>query len=214
MARICPGKRRGRARNKDGRNSHGRHEHRHRSPGGALLARLEQGRWSSGIDVRDFIVRNVASYHGDETFLAAPSARTLAVWEKLQPYFAEERKKGVLDVDAATPSTVLAHAPGYIDRDNEVIVVLQTDKPFKRAIFPAGGLRMVESRRPPASRRRRGAQAFTKYRRTHNDGVFDHIRRNHVPKSGIITGLPDSYGRGRIIGTSPYCGTDRLLAAK
>ena len=97
------------------------------------------GRWESAIDVRDFIQRNVAPYQGDESFLAGPSVRTRAVWEKLQPYFEEERHRGVLDVDAATPSTVIAHAPGWIDQENEVIVGLQTDRPFRRAIFPAGG---------------------------------------------------------------------------
>ena len=103
------------------------------------------GRWEKAIDVRDFIVRNVTAYEGDDTFLAGPSNRTKAVWAKLQPYFEAERKKGVLDVDAAHPSTMLAHAPGWIDKDNEVIVGLQTDAPFKRAIFPFGGLRMVET---------------------------------------------------------------------
>jgi len=103
------------------------------------------GRWQHAIDVRDFIERNVTPYVGDEAFLVGPSSRTLAVWQKLQPYFEEERKKGVLDVEVETPSTMLAHAPGWIDRDNEVIVGLQTDRPFRRAIFPAGGLRMVEA---------------------------------------------------------------------
>ena len=103
------------------------------------------GDWSTFIDVRDFIVRNVTPYAGDEKFLAGPSKRTKAVWAKLQPYFQEERKKGVLAVDAKNPSTLLAHKAGYIDRDNEVIVGLQTDAPFKRAIFPFGGLRMVEA---------------------------------------------------------------------
>src|SRR6201986_4484676 len=88
------------------------------------------GRWEKAIDVRDFIVCNVTPYEGDDTFLAAPSSRTKAVWAKLQPYFEAERKKGVLDVDAAHPSTLLAHAPGWIDKDNEVIVGLQTDAPF------------------------------------------------------------------------------------
>jgi formate C-acetyltransferase len=104
-----------------------------------------EGRWQQAIDVRDFVIRNVASYTGDESFLTGPTARTQAVWAKLQPYFQDEQRKGVLDVDAATPSTLLAHEPGWIDRDNEVIVGLQTDKPFRRAIFPAGGLRMVEA---------------------------------------------------------------------
>jgi len=182
---------------------------------------FEQGRWTSAIDVRDFIVRNVTPYADDESFLAGPSARTKAVWTALQPYFAEERSKGVLDVDAATPSTVLAHAPGYIDQANEVIVGLQTDKPFKRAIFPAGGLRMVEAGLTAAGFPADAAvhEAFTKYRKTHNDGVFDAYTPEimRCRKSGIITGLPDAYGRGRIIGDYrrvALYGTDRLLAAK
>src|SRR5215471_12434173 len=106
---------------------------------------FRRGDWSTSIDVRDFIVRNVTPYAGDEKFLAGASKRTKAVWAKLQPYFQEERKKGVLAVDAKNPSTMLAHKAGYIDQDNEVIVGLQTDEPFKRAIFPFGGLRMVEA---------------------------------------------------------------------
>jgi formate C-acetyltransferase len=106
---------------------------------------FKPGNWCTAIDVRGFIVSNVTPYDGDEKFLAAASKRTEAVWEKLQPYFQEERKKGVLAVDARTPSTLLAHKAGYIDRTNEVIVGLQTDQPFKRAIFPCGGLRMVEA---------------------------------------------------------------------
>ena len=103
------------------------------------------GDWRTSINVRDFIVRNFTPYSGDEKFLAASTPRTKAVWAKLQPYFQDERKKGVLAVDAKTPSTLLAHKAGYIDRDNEIIVGLQTDAPFKRAIFPYGGLRMVEA---------------------------------------------------------------------
>ena len=95
--------------------------------------------WQREIDVRDFIVSNVTPYTGGAEFLAKPTARTLAVWDKLQPYFREEVKKGVLDVDVATPSSLTSHGPGYIDRDNEVIVGLQTDKPFRRAIMPVGG---------------------------------------------------------------------------
>ena len=106
---------------------------------------FKPGNWCNAVDVRDFIVCNVTPYTGDEKFLAGPSKRTKAVWAKLQPYFQDERKKGVLAVDAKTPSTMLAHKAGYIDRDNEVIVGLQTDQPFKRAIFPFGGLRMVEA---------------------------------------------------------------------
>src|SRR4029077_8351837 len=106
---------------------------------------FKPGSWTSSIDVRNFIVLNAKPYLGDEKFLVPASKRTKAVWAKLQPYFKEEQKKGVLAVDAKTPSTMLAHKAGYIDKENEVIVGLQTDQPFKRAIFPYGGLRMVES---------------------------------------------------------------------
>ena len=179
------------------------------------------GRWESTIDVRDFIQRNVTPYQGDESFLVGPSVRTLAVWEKLRPYFEEERRRGVLDVDAATPSTVIAHAPGWIDQENEVIVGLQTDRPFRRAIFPAGGLRMVEAGLKAAGFEADPAvhQAFTQYRKTHNDGVFDAYTPEimNCRRSGIITGLPDAYGRGRIIGDYrrvALYGVDRLIAAK
>ena len=179
------------------------------------------GRWESTIDVRDFIQRNVTPYQGDESFLAGPSVRTQAVWDKLQPYFEEERRRGVLDVDAATPSTVIAHAPGWIDQENEVIVGLQTDRPFRRAIFPAGGLRMVEAGLKAAGFEADPAvhQAFTQYRKTHNDGVFDAYTPEimNCRRSGIITGLPDAYGRGRIIGDYrrvALYGVDRLIAAK
>jgi len=179
------------------------------------------GRWQGAIDVRDFILRNVSPYDGGESFLAGPSERTKAVWAKLQPYFQEERKKGVLAVDAKTPSSLLAHKAGYIDQDNEVVVGLQTDQPFKRAIFPAGGLRMVESGLKAAgfAADPHVHEAFTKYRKTHNDGVFDAYTPEIMKcrRSGIITGLPDAYGRGRIIGDYrrvALYGVDRLLDAK
>ena len=182
---------------------------------------FRQGDWCTSINVRDFIVRNVTPYSGDEKFLAGPSKRTKAVWDKLQPYFQEERKKGVLAVDAKTPSTLLAHKPGYIDRDNEVIVGLQTDQPFKRAIFPYGGLRMVEAGLKAAGfdADPQVHEAFTKYRKSHNDGVFDAYTPEIMKcrKSGIITGLPDAYGRGRIIGDYrrvALYGVDRLLEVK
>src|SRR5215213_7607420 len=179
------------------------------------------GNWKRDIDVRDFISTNVTPYTGDEAFLVGPTERTNAVWEKLQPYFREEAKKGVLDVDPKTPSSLISHAPGYIDRDNEVIVGLQTDKPFRRAIMPTGGYKMVEDglkasgfEPDPAVR-----ETFTKYRKTHNDAVFDlytpEIRA--CRKSSIITGLPDAYGRGRIIGDYrrvALYGVDRLSAAR
>lgn len=179
------------------------------------------GQWRHSIDVRDFIVHNVTPYIGDETFLAGPSDRTKAVWAKLQPLFKEEQKKGVLAVDAKSPSTMLAHNAGYIDRDNEVIVGLQTDQPFKRAIFPFGGLRMVEAGLKAAGFEGdpQVHEAFTKYRKSHNDGVFDAYTPEimRCRKSGIITGLPDAYGRGRIIGDYrrvALYGTDRLIEAK
>ena len=179
------------------------------------------GDWTTSINIRDFIVRNVKPYPGNEDFLAGPSQRTKAVWAKLQPYFADERKKGVLAVDVQTPSTLLAHKAGYIDRENEVIVGLQTDEPFKRAIFPYGGLRMVEAGIKAAGFEPDPLvhEAFTKYRKSHNDGVFDAYTPEimNCRRSGIITGLPDAYGRGRIIGDYrrvALYGVDRLLEAK
>ena len=182
---------------------------------------FEGSQWKREIDVRDFIVANVTPYAGGPEFLSEPSKRTAAVWEKLQPYFREEAKKGVLDVDPNTPSSLTSHGPGYIDQDNEVIVGLQTDKPFRRAIMPMGGYKMVEDgvkasgfEPDPAVR-----ETFTKYRKTHNDAVFDlytpEIRA--CRKSHIITGLPDAYGRGRIIGDYrrvALYGVDALIAAK
>jgi formate C-acetyltransferase len=182
---------------------------------------FQPGAWTTSIDVRDFITRNATPYSGDEKFLAGPSKRTKAVWEKLQPYFQEERKTGVLAVDAQTPSTLLGHKAGYIDKENEVVVGLQTDQPFKRAIFPYGGLRMVEAGLKAAGFEADANvhQTFTKYRKTHNDGVFDVYTPEIMKcrKSGIITGLPDAYGRGRIIGDYrrvALYGVDRLIEVK
>lgn len=177
--------------------------------------------WKNEINVRDFIVSNVTPYSDGPEFLAKPSQRTLAVWEKLQPLFREEIKKGVLDVDPSTPATLTAFGPGYIDRDNEVIVGLQTDKPFKRAIMPTGGYRMVEAGLKAAGREVDPTveAIFTKYRKTHNDGIFDLYTPEILEcrRSGIITGLPDAYGRGRIIGDYrrvALYGVDRLIEAK
>ncbi|WP_296710534.1 formate C-acetyltransferase [Rhodoblastus sp.] len=182
---------------------------------------FKAGDWRRAIDVRDFIIRNVSPYSGDESFLVGSTARTKAVWAKLQPYFEAERKKGVLDVDAKSPSNLLAHDAGYIDRDNEVIVGLQTDQPFKRAIFPYGGLRMVETGLKAAGFEPDPLvhEAFTKYRKSHNDGVFDAYTPEIMKcrKAAIITGLPDAYGRGRIIGDYrrvALYGIDRLCEAK
>ena len=160
---------------------------------------FQPGDWTSTINVRDFIVRNVTPYSSDEKFLAPASQRTKAVWAKLQPYFADERKKGVLAVDAKNPSTLLAHEAGYIDRDNEIIVGLQTDQPFKRAIFPFGGLRMVEAGLKAAGFEPddKVHEAFTKYRKSHNDGVFDAYTPEimNCRRSGIITGCGCTFDR-------------------
>src|SRR3954465_14024617 len=179
------------------------------------------GRWQHEIDVRNFIVRNARNYDGDEVFLAGISDRTKAVFDSLKPYFAEEAKKGVLDVDATVPSSITAHGPGYIDSANEVIVGLQTDKPFRRAIMPYGGFRMVENGLEAAGFAvdPQVKEIFSKYRKTHNDGVFDAYTPEimRCRRSSIITGLPDAYGRGRIIGDYrrvALYGIDRLLAAK
>src|SRR5262249_46273525 len=159
-------------------------------------------------------------YDGDASFLAPATERTKKIWARLNELFVEERKKGVLDV-SQIPSSITAHAPGYIDKDNEVIVGLQTEAPLKRAIMPNGGFRMVLS-----SLKTYGYQPdpqvveiFTKYRKTHNEGVFDaytaDVRR--CRSSHVLTGLPDAYGRGRIIGDYrrvALYGVDRLIARK
>ena len=164
---------------------------------------FNSGLWNREINLRDFIQQNVTPYYGDDTFLAGPTRRTTALWAKLQELFIAERKKGVLDV-SQVPSTITAHEAGYIDKDNEVIVGLQTEAPLKRAIMPNGGIRLVLSAlqtygyKPYPS----VVEIFTKYRKTHNDAVFDaytaDVRR--CRSSHILTGLPDAYGRGRIIG--------------
>jgi formate C-acetyltransferase len=164
---------------------------------------FQTGLWQSEINVRDFIQQNYTPYDGDDSFLAPATERTLAVWKKLTDLFVEERKKGVLDV-SQIPASITSHGPGYIDRDREIIVGLQTDAPLKRAIMPNGGFRMVATALKAYGYEPdpHVVEAFTKYRKTHNDGVFDaytaDIRR--CRSSHILTGLPDAYGRGRIIG--------------
>jgi formate C-acetyltransferase len=164
---------------------------------------FRSGLWQKEIDVRDFIQQNYQPYEGDESFLASATERTEALWDKLNALFVEERRKGVLDV-SQVPSSITAHAPGYIDRENEVIVGLQTEAPLKRAIMPNGGFRMVLGALKAYGYEPdpRVVEAFTRYRKTHNEAVFDaytaDIRR--CRKAHILTGLPDAYGRGRIIG--------------
>jgi formate C-acetyltransferase len=179
-----------------------------------------EGLWQKEINVRDFIQQNYTPYDGDESFLAPATDRTKKIWQKLNELFIEERKKGVLEI-SQIPSGITSHAPGYIDRENEIIVGLQTEAPLRRSIMPQGGFRMVLT-----SLKTYGyepdphvVETFTKYRKTHNDGVFDaytdDIRR--CRSSHILTGLPDAYGRGRIIGDYrrvPLYGIKRLIEEK
>ncbi len=175
--------------------------------------------WRARVDVRDFIQANFTPYEGDESFLAALTPRTQKLWAQVEDLMAEERRRGgTLDMDTAVVATITSHAPGYVDKGLEQIVGLQTDKPFKRAMMVFGGLRAAEDAlkaygyaMDPTVR-----EVFTKYRKTHNAGVFDvypdAVRR--ARRAAIITGLPDGYGRGRIIGDYrrvPLYGTTRLL---
>jgi formate C-acetyltransferase len=161
------------------------------------------GLWQSEINVRDFIQQNYRPYDGDESFLASATERTKKIWAQLNELFLEERRKGVLDI-SQIPSSITAHAPGYIDREKEVIVGLQTEAPLKRAIMPQGGFRMILNALKTYGYEPdpHVVDTFTKYRKTHNEGVFDaytaDIRR--CRSSHVLTGLPDAYGRGRIIG--------------
>src|SRR5215204_1175650 len=181
---------------------------------------FKDGSWQKEINVRDFIQQNYTPYQGDATFLAPVTERTKNIWEKLNELFIEERKKSVLDI-SQIPSSITAHPPGYIDRENEIIVGLQTDAPLKRAIMPNGGLRLVVNALKAYGYEPDPlvVEAFTKYRKTHNVAVFDaytaEVRR--CRSSHLLTGLPDAYGRGRIIGDYrrvALYGVNRLIAAK
>lgn len=181
---------------------------------------FQEGLWQRDVNVRWFLQRNYTPYDGDGKFLAPATDRTKNIWKKLEALFVEERKKSVLDI-SQIPSSITAHAPGYIDKDNEVIVGLQTEAPLKRAIMPNGGLRMVLNSfkaygyEPDPNL----VEAFTKYRKTHNEGVFDAYTADirACRSSHILTGLPDAYGRGRIIGDYrrvPLYGVARLIKQK
>jgi len=164
---------------------------------------FKPGLWQKEINVRDFIQQNYTPYDGDESFLAPATERTKNLWARLNELFVEERRKGVLDI-SQIPSSITSHAPGYIDREHEVIVGLQTEAPLKRSIMPNGGFRMVLNALKTYGYEPdpHVVETFTKYRKTHNEGVFDaytaDVRR--CRSSHILTGLPDAYGRGRIIG--------------
>ncbi|RZM78871.1 formate C-acetyltransferase [Leptolyngbya iicbica] len=182
---------------------------------------FESGAWMKTIDVRDFIQANYTPYDGDATFLTGATQRTQDLWHQVLALMNEERDRGILAVDTAQPTSITAHAPGYIDQTLEQIVGLQTDQPLKRAIMPLGGIRIVKK-----SLEAYGYQLdpetekiFTQYRKTHNDGVFDAYTQEMrlARHSGIVTGLPDSYGRGRIIGDYrrvALYGLDRLVDDK
>ncbi|MDE6598308.1 MAG: formate C-acetyltransferase [Clostridia bacterium] len=182
------------------------------------------GKWSEDgeVNVRDFIQRNYTPYEGDGSFLAAPTKATQKLWDEILKLSDKERKAGgVLDADTTTVSTLTSHAAGYIDKELEKIVGLQTDKPFKRALQPFGGIKMAEQALnmygyeiDPEIK-----SIFTKYRKTHNDGVYDaytpEMRR--ARRAHILTGLPDTYGRGRIVGDYrrvALYGVDYLVACK
>ncbi len=181
------------------------------------------GRWSSSsINVRDFIQKNYTQYDGDASFLAPPTESTKKLWAQVMELSAQEREHGgVLDMDTKIISTITSHGPGYLDKNLEKIVGFQTDKPFKRSLQPFGGIRMAQN-----ACRENGyevdpsvVEIFTKYRKTHNQGVFDAYtpEMRLARKSAIITGLPDAYGRGRIIGDYrrvALYGVDKLIEDK
>ena len=183
---------------------------------------FQGGIWEKEINVRDFIQKNYTPYEGDEGFLAEPTEATRELWEQVIKLSEEERKKGgVLDMDTHIISTITSHGPGYLDKEKEKIVGFQTDKPFKRALQPNGGIRMAVK-----ACEENGyhvdpeiVEFYTKYRKTHNDGVFDAYspEMRSCRSSHIITGLPDAYGRGRIIGDYrrvALYGVDRLIEDK
>ena len=180
------------------------------------------GVWEKEINVRDFIQKNYTPYDGDDSFLAGPTETTKELWEQVMELSEEERKKGgVLDMDTHIISTITSHGPGYLDKNKEKIVGFQTDKPFKRALQPNGGIRMAIK-----ACEENGyhvdpeiVEFYTKYRKTHNDGVFDAYspEMRACRSSHIITGLPDAYGRGRIIGDYrrvALYGVDKLIEDK
>jgi formate C-acetyltransferase len=170
----------------------------------SMTNQKEPGRWTSEINVRDFIQKNYTPYEGDSSFLQGPTPETLSLWSQVSELMKEERRKGILDSDTAVISSITSHTAGYIDKPLEKIVGLQTDRPLKRGIVAYGGVRLSEQaletygyKMDPALK-----DFFKKHRRTHNDGVFAAYTPEMLAarKSGIITGLPDAYGRGRIVG--------------
>ena len=180
------------------------------------------GAWTSNVNVRDFIQKNYTPYEGDESFLVGPTATTTELWNEVLNLFQKERENGgVLDMDTKIVSTVNSHEAGYLDKDKETIVGFQTDKPLKRSLQPFGGIRMAEEAckaygyevDPEIS------YIFKHYRKTHNEGVFDVYtpEMRSARHNAIISGLPDAYGRGRIIGDYrrvALYGVDKLIEDK
>ena len=166
---------------------------------------FNSGKWQSEINVRDFIQKNYTPYDGDSSFLAEPTEATTKLWQECCDLLKKERDNGgVLDMDTKVVSTITSHGAGYIDKNLETIVGLQTDKPLKRSMQPFGGIRMAEGACKSYGYEvdSEVSEIFTKYRKTHNQGVFDVYtpEMKAARHSAIITGLPDAYGRGRIIG--------------
>mgnify|MGYP003252891782 FL=1 len=179
------------------------------------------GDWTKEIDVRGFIQANYTPYEGDDSFLAGATKRTEELFNQVKDLMLEENKKGILDAETKVPSSITAFGPGYVDKDKEVIVGFQTDKPLKRGIFPNGGIRMVKTALESYGYEldKQTESIYTSSRKTHNDGVFDAYTEDmkKARHSAIITGLPDAYGRGRIIGDYrrvALYGVDRLIAEK
>lgn len=185
-------------------------------------ASFKEGIWEKEINVRDFIQKNYTPYDGDDSFLAGPTERTKELWAQVMELSKQEREKGgVLDMDTKIISTITSHGPGYLDKDKETIVGFQTDKPFKRSLQPYGGIRMAIKACEDNGYHvdPEVVEFFTKHRKTHNDGVFDAYtpEMRACRSSHIITGLPDAYGRGRIIGDYrrvALYGVDRLIEDK
>ena len=180
------------------------------------------GIWEKEINVREFIQKNYTPYDGDDTFLADATERTKELWDQVMELTKEEREKGgVLDMDTKIISSITSHGPGYLNKDKETIVGFQTDKPFKRSLQPYGGIRMAVKACEDNGYHvdPEVVEFFTKHRKTHNEGVFDAYtpEMRACRSSHIITGLPDAYGRGRIIGDYrrvALYGVDRLIEDK
>ena len=183
---------------------------------------FDNGKWDSEVNVRDFIQKNYTLYEGDDSFLAGPTQNTKDLWAQVLDLQKQERDAGgVLDMDTKIVSTIVSHGPGYLDKNKETIVGVQTDKPFKRSMQPYGGIRMAEKAcsdngyevDPEIS------EFFSVHRKTHNAGCFDAYNADirACRSSHVITGLPDAYGRGRIIGDYrriALYGIDRLVQDK